>query len=514
MLTGARLATVCLAAGALLAKPGIAQPQDAGAAPRADTAEGLIELPVDEIKLRNGMRFLFVERPRSTTVAAGWVARVGSAAEDPGQSGLSHFIEHLMFKGTRTVGARKIETELLLLEELDRTMAELAKLEDRPQLKDKQLRKRDELRAEAALIQEHVRATNFLAELSLLYSQAGATGLNANTLEDLTMFYATVPTEKLELWFWLESDRLLEPVFREFYKEKRVIDEERRQRVGSTPTGELDVEFRRRFWGESPYAALPLGEQQDIDATSRETVRSFFERHYGPSNLTGVLVGNFDRERAVELARTYFGRLSDRVEPRKSKKKDRGSVDFERPSEPMIERCDCPPQAQLRYPSVPFGHPDSYALQVLAGILNGRTGRLHRSLVLDQQLAYSASVLQHPLARDGSFLFTAEARGQADPTLLAEAWRRELDRVVSEPLPERELTKVQKQITADAYRQLQDPEALMRQLLIYDGLGDWRHIHTWPERILSVQPAEVVDVARRYLVEGRPATAFYYRQAP
>ncbi len=465
-------------------------------------------LAVDELELANGMRFLLVERPQASSVAAGWAARAGSVDERPGQTGVSHVLEHLLFKGSRTVSARRLDAELDLLADLDRVALEIEKLETKSKPSAKTGRRLEALQERFGELQQEAREAAFLGEFSLFYSQAGATGLNAHTLEDLTMFYVTVPAEKLELWFWLESDRLLQPVFREFYKEKLVIAEERRLRIGSEPTGKLDEAFRRLFWGDLPYSWLPLGEPQDIRSLSRSAVREFFERHFSAPNLTAVLVGNFDAERVAELAKRYFGRLPAATPaPRPPA--------LERPApapEPLIAHCECPPQVQLRYPSVPFRHPDSYRLQVLAGLLNGRAGRLYRSLVLDQKLAYTASVLQHPLRRSGSFLFTAEARGDADPRPLEDAWLKEVERLAEEPPDGDELARVQNQITADAYRRLRDTEALMRQLLIYDGLGDWRHINDWPERVLAVSAAEVADVARRYLRAARPARALYFRE--
>ncbi len=473
-----------------------------------ESAPLVVRLPVEELVLANGMRFLLIERPQATTVAAGWVAHVGSSDERPGQTGWSHFLEHLLFKGTRRVSARRLDEELDLLADLDRIAADIQRLSERGAGRSE--RKLAAARERFLEKQEEARETAFLGEFSLLYSQAGATGLNANTLEDLTMFYVTVPAEKLELWFWLESDRLVEPIFREFHKEKRVIAEERRLRVGSTPTGPLDEEFRQRFWGTQPYAWLPLGSPGDLDRATRPQVSDFFRRHFSASNLTAVLVGRFDRVKVRMLAQRYFGRLPN------GRHTDRAPeiAGLRTTPEPLEGTCDCPPQIQLRYPSVAFRHADSYRLQVLAGLLNGRTGRLYRSLVLDQQLAYSASVLQHPLRLAGSFLFTGEARDGVDPARLESAWRREVDRLVEEGLTAGELTKVKNQITADSYRRLQDSSSLLRQLLIYDGLGEWRHINDWPARILQVTEAEVVDVARRYLKEGAPARAYYRRPEP
>ena len=112
---------------------------------------------------------------------------------------------------------------------------------------------KEELETGLLSLRKQARAITALGEFSLLYAEHGATGLNANTLRDLTLYYVTLPAEKIELWFWLESERLLQPVFREFAKEIQVVQEERRMRVDSTPTGRQDEELRQRFWGDHPY---------------------------------------------------------------------------------------------------------------------------------------------------------------------------------------------------------------------------------------------------------------------
>jgi zinc protease len=164
------------------------------------------------------------------------------------------------------------------------------------------------------------------------------------------------------------------------------------------------------------------------------------------------------------------------------------------------------------HPSAPFGHPDSFALQVVAGTLNGRTGRLHRDLVLDDGIAYSASVLQHPLRRAGYFVFSAETRGDTDPARLVAAWESQARRLAEEPIPAAELDKVKAQIAADAWRRLKDPEDLLRQLLIYSGLGNWRQINDWPDRVLAVTAEQASAAARRHLTPKHRTVALYRRQ--
>lgn len=479
------------------------------------SSQELAQVPVEEFRLPNGMTLLLVHRPEAPMVAAGWVARAGSADDEPGLTGLSHLMEHLLFKGSRVIGTRDIQEELLLLDRQDRLFDELLRWRDKALRADAGSRKRDKLEqqirdSEAELQDLRRRATSLaaLGEYSLHYSENGATQLNAHTLRDLTIFYVTLPAERIELWFWLESDHLSQPVFREFFKEVQVVREERRMRVDSTPTGLLDETLRQRFWQSHPYASPTLGLPADLDRLRREDAYRFFSTHYTPGNLTAALIGNFDPEMVRQLAQKYFGHLpAAPPEPEKPRPPTPGPE----PGENLDAPCVCPTQTQVFYPTVPFGHADSTPLEVLAGVLNGRTGRLYRSLVLGREIAFAASAAQNSLHRAGYFSFAAEAKGETTPESLLVAWDSELQRLATEPIPNAELEKVQNRLTADAFRRLKDPVSLLQQLLVYDALGDWRHLNRWPAEVLAVEPDEIQEVARRYLKPADRTVAFYRR---
>lgn len=470
--------------------------------------QGAPQLPVTELRLENGLTFLLVPRPQTTTVAAGWVARVGSADETLGRTGLSHLIEHMLFKGTRTIGTRDPTMESTLLAEQDDVWEEIRELESKPG--GRAQRRLEALRRRFSDLVTRTRALAFLGEFSFLYSEAGGVGLNASTLPDLTFYWVTLPAEKLELWFWLESDRLLHPVFREFYKEKTVIAEERRQRVESRPEGEVDAAIRADFWAGTPYAWPPIGRPGELDGIARSDLEAFYRRRYTPDGLTAVLVGDFDPAAAAELARRYFGRWNPTAEPppvlpRWSPASPEGTV--------ASYACECPAQARAQYLTVPFGHPDSYALQLLAGVLNGRSGRLYRSLVLEREIAFAAGAGQYSSRRAGYFGFEAETRGEATPGELVAAWDEELARLLGEPIPEHEVQRVKNQVTADAFRRLKEPEDLMKRLLVYSGMGSWREVEEWPRRILELTPEEVRESAVRYLRPERRRISLIYRGA-
>ena len=457
-------------------------------------------LPVEEFELANGMRFLLLERPAMPTVEAGWVVSTGAADDPGGATGISHFIEHMMFKGTRTIGSRDIERELEVLARLAALDDEVGSLpQQKRRLRTARARERSALEREAKTLLQ-------LGAFSLEYSRVGATRLNANTAEDLTLYYVTLPAETLELWFWLESDRLSEAVFREFSKEKRVVAEERRQRIESTPTGTADRLFDATFWRGTPYSQPTLGHSEDLTALSRTGLADFFAQHYHPQALTAVLVGNFAPARVKALAEIYFGRLEKRPELPATK----APIEVGRNgSESLDLTCACPAQVKVRYATVPFGHVDQFALQALAGVLNGRAGRLYRNLVLGQEIAFAAFAQQTPLRRGGSFTVTLEAKGDTSGQALLAAWDAELGRLSDEPPSAAELGRVKRRLATEHLNQLKDPHLLMRRLLIYAGLGDWRQLADWTSRLDAIAPEEVSAAARRYLLPERRLVGFY-----
>jgi predicted Zn-dependent peptidase len=227
----------------------------------------------------------------------------------------------MLVKGTHSIGTRDIARDLEIIAEQERIQQQLRQIDREQRERWRRGEIEDPFAAEtrpeaarelderfAALVAEQ-RELMVKDELSRLYTEAGATGLNAFTMHDLTGYFVTVPANKLELWFWLESDRLAEPVFREFYAERAVVHEERRLRTESTPTGRFEELLDAVFWQSHPYGWPVVGWPSDLRSISKAEADRFFATYYAPNNLTAVLVGNFDRAAVERLARRYFGRL-------------------------------------------------------------------------------------------------------------------------------------------------------------------------------------------------------------
>ena len=479
------------------------------------------EVPVEEVRLDNGMTVLLLPRPGDPNVAAGWVAKVGSVYERPGITGVAHLFEHMMFKGTATIGTRNIESDLQLIAELDQVKGEirveeaalleaarLGQLDAPDDPSDRSPRHQELLDRFDALLAEQDRLI-IKEDFSRTYSGQGASAMNAGTSYDYTIYFVNVPANKLELWFWMESDRLLNPVFREFYSERDVVHEERRLRTDSTPTGKFQEQFDSMFWQSSPYSWPIVGWPSDLEGITREEALEFFGLYYAPNNLTAALVGDFDPDEAKALAERYFGRLppSDRAAPQ-PRTREMPQLSENR----MTAYAETNPSVTIRYHSVPDGHVDEPPLVVLGQLLNGRTGRLYRALVEEQEVATNAGGGQSGFKFEGMFQLSGTAKEGRTPEEVEQAIYSELERLKTEPVPERELQKVKNQNAASNFRGLRSNFGLMNQLLVREAWRGWETINSDPALYEAVTTEDVMRVANDYFSAESRAVAIYYRQ--
>ena len=488
------------------------------------TSASAQQVQAEEFVLDNGMRFLLVPRTdQPNAIAAGWMARVGSVNERPGITGISHFFEHMMFKGTKAMGTRDAAADAEFMSKQKSVRDRINALvwndqyarffageiddpwnpaNDTPELK--------KLRAELKQLMDDHRNVIVKDEFDAVYTKMGGSGMNAFTSYDLTFYFINVPSNKFELWAWMESDRLDDSVFREFYSERDVVHEERRLRTESTPTGVFQEQFDAMFWIASPYSWPVIGWPSDLNSYTKEEAKRYWDIYYRPNNLVGVIVGDFDPAEVKPVIKRYFSRL------RRGETTPPPVVTLEvkqLAEQRMNAECDCQPQVEVRYHTVPFNHADSFALDVLAEILNGRTGRLYKSMVEGAEIASSASANQDSRKYAGAFSFLGEVKGESTPAQLEEAWYAQLKRLQDELVPAEELQKVKNRIAADNYRRLQNNFFLMVQLAYLEGLGDWKYINESPAKLAAVTAEDVQRVARKYFGETNRSVATYLRKA-
>ncbi len=520
--------------------------------------------------LPNGMKFLLVPRhDQPNTVAAGWLAKVGSVNERPGITGISHFFEHMMFKGTDAIGTRDsardadyrarqkaIRDKINQLTwsaqydsyfkgsiadawdakndtpELARLRAELKSLMDEQQGKagdaeikqlEVELAKTDaatptgtqrkaDLEKQIANLKAQQTALSTIVkdEFDKIYTAAGGTGMNAFTSYDLTFYFINVPSNKFELWAWMESDRLNNSVFREFYSERDVVHEERRLRTESTPTGVFQEQFDSMFWMASPYSWPVIGWTSDLNSYDMDEAMKYWNTYYRPNNLVGIIVGDFDPAAAKKTISTYFSRL----EPGKVAPPPVVTLEPKQGAEMrMMAEAETQPQVEIRYHTVGFQHKDSYALDVMSSILNGRTGRLYKDMVEGTKVASSAGAQQDSRKYAGAFSFDAETKGDSTPAQLEEGWYAELKKLQTEAVPAEELQKVKNQAMADSYRRLQSNFFLLIQLAQAEALGDWSEINKESAKIQAVTAEDIKRVANQYFDKTNRSVATYTRKA-
>jgi predicted Zn-dependent peptidase len=477
------------------------------------------QVQVQEYVLPNGLRLLMIPKKGDPNIAAGWLAKVGSVNERPGITGLSHLFEHMMFKGTHVIGTRDIRKDLEFQAQMDSTKAEIRKEEQAQiqrlrlgQISDLQDPKNrtvrhNELLQEFDKIEKESKRLIVQNEFDKIYTNAGASSLNAGTTEDYTIYFVNVPANKLELWFWMESDRLLNPVFREFYSERDVVFEERRMRTDSTPTGKFEEQYNAEFWTSSPYAWPVVGWPSDLTGLTRQEALDYFALNYAPNNLTACLVGDFEPAKARQLAELYFGRLKRNPQTQLPVR----TREVEQMAEKrMIAYAETNPEVEIRYHSVADGHVNEPALVVLGALLSGKTGRLYKSLVLDQKIANSVSAGQNGLKWEGYFSLSGVAKPGSAPEVVEQALYREIEKLQKEEVAERELQKVKNQFAADNYRRLDSRFSLMLQILLADGNRGWQSFNDDPKKIAAVTVKDIQRVAKQYFSPEHRTVALYY----
>jgi predicted Zn-dependent peptidase len=478
-------------------------------------------IEVQELTLGNGMRFLLFERHESPTVAAGWLAHVGSVNEREGITGISHLFEHMMFKGTKTIGTRNIQADLRIIDEQEKIQDEMRRemevmreklrhgeIDDLQKPESWTPRYRDLQKRFDELVAQQ-RQIIIKDQMDQIYTKNGGENLNAMTTEDFTLYFIRVPSNRLELWAWLESDRLLNPVFREFYSERDVVFEERRMRTESTPLGKYDEAFNALFWEAHPYKWPVVGWPSDIPAISKAEADAYFGTYYAPNNLTGVIVGDVKVAEVRPLLERYFGRI-----PRGPK--DPPPVVTLEPKQIGEKRynaeAETSPTVRISWHGVPFVHRDFSVLDVLTDVLSGRTGRLYKGLVTGKQLANEVSASVDSKKYAGAIQVEAVAKDGKEPSVVEQALYDEIDKLKNEPVPAEELQKVKNQAKANAYRRLSSPFSIAVQLLFYDGLGDWRYINTYADQVEAVTAADLQRAARQYFTRENRTVGVFLRK--
>jgi len=474
------------------------------AAPPPGQRAGLEE-KVIEHTLKNGMKLLMVERHTSPTVAT-WIRfRVGSVDERSDERGIAHLLEHMLFKGTTTLGTTNYAAEKPVLDRIEATaqqlMAEKAKRDkaDKSRIAD----------LEKQLTALETEASKFVIkdEFFELYSKNGGVGYNAFTSRDGTTYLINLPSNKLELWATIESDRMQNAVLREFYTERSVVMEERRRSYDADPESKLWETFVASAYLAHPYGQPTIGWMADIENLTRSKAEQFFHNYYAPNNSIVAVVGDINPKETIALVERYFGAIPPG--------KQTIPVTAEEPKQGGERRIELVAEAEptliIGFHKPAINAPDDYVLDVINMILgNGRTSRFHKNLVIEKQLATEVGVFDAPGSRyPGLFVISANPRAPHTIKEVEEAILAELERLKNEPVAERDLQRILNKIEFEESRRMGTNGGLARNLTEYEATaGTWRYMIEYRAKVTSVTPADIQRVARQYFTRENRLVGF------
>ena len=452
---------------------------------RFDTLVARFELP-------NGMTFLVVPRREAPVVSFFTYADVGSVDEPAGQSGVAHMFEHMAFKGTTSLGTTGLAAELSAMGREDAAFARLrtARLTDAPDAEVAGLE------TAFAALRDSAKAFVDDAAFDRLLTLNGAEGVNAFTSADQTGYFYSLPANKAELWFATESDRWARPVLREFYQERDVVREERRQRTDSNPVGRLFEEFLTVAFKAHPYGRPTIGYESDLAALSRAEAQAFFDRYYGVGNLTVAIVGDVEPAEMQRLATAYFGAIPPGATP--------GRVPTVEPEQLGERRVTLVDRAQ---PFVFMGfhrpagtHADAPVYTVLADILDaGRTSRFYRGLVETRRAVGTNAIEAYPGDKyPALFTLIAVPAPGVDPDSVEADVTAILDRLAADGVTDEEVARARTRARAGLVAGLEDNSGLASALAEAEVLsGDWRALFRDLDALDRVTAADVQRVARQ-----------------
>jgi predicted Zn-dependent peptidase len=457
-----------------------------------------VENQVIEHTLKNGLKFLILPRHEAPVVSFHTYVNVGSVNERPGITGLAHIFEHLAFKGTSDVGTKNYKKEKVALTALDKAWSAWRGEQVKGNQADSA--KLNTLHAAFEKAQDAASALVENGEFDKAIEEQGGVGLNATTGADATQYFLSLPSNKVELWFSLESERFLDPVIRDFFKEKDVVMEERRMRTESSPIGKLVEEFLAVTYKSHPYKEPVVGHMSDLRGITRQEAMEFFKTYYVPSNMTIAIVGDVDPKQIIRLAEMYFGRIPSGPKPPGVR-----TVEPEQNSErKVVLHEQSQPILLIGYKKGSVNDPDNAVYDAISDILSsGRTSRLYKSLVRDKKLAIQAAGFSGFPGDKYPNLFAFFAVPAKDKTNeeCLNAIDEEIEKLKTEPVSAEDLKAVKTRARANLIRSLADNSGMAGELTYYQAItGDWRNLFKELDKIDAVTAADIQRAAKAVFV--------------
>ncbi len=462
---------------------------------QAQSLEGM-KSKVKDCVLSNGMKVIVMERHDAPVASFHVYADVGSANESYGITGISHLLEHMAFKGSTTVGTTDYAQEAVVLARLDSVYEEIQREQRRLRPDTTRL---GELRRQFACLEAEAKRFVVTDELIDLLRREGDRSVNAYTSSDATQYINSLPSNRLEFWMAITSDRFLNPVFREFYKERDVVMEERRLSLETRPIGRLIEDFLATAFKAHPYHHEVIGHMSDLQRITRRDVEHYFRTFYIPGNMVVAIVGDVQPEEVFRLAELYFGRIPSGPKPEGPR--------TEEPEQWGERRVQVVAQAEpillVGYHRPSIRHEDHFALDALANIVGiGRSSRLYQEMVKTRKIAVQTGCFNGFPGQKYPNLIAFYAVPAKDHTS-AECLQvidEEIDKLKRTPVSEEELSKYKRMTKKGLLEQMQSNAGMAEMLANAEVLlGDWRLTFDQLTRVDAVTAADVQRVANTYL---------------
>jgi len=451
-------------------------------------------------KLANGLTVMICERPEAPVFSFFTHVDAGSVQDPMDKTGLAHMFEHMAFKGTDTIGTRDYADEKVALAKVEVAYAAYIAERDKPVDRDEQKLKQLEQNWKDAIVAADKFSAAYNNEFGKIVEGEGGEGMNAFTDLDETGYHYSFPINRLELWAYLESERFLHPVMRQFYKERNVVIEERRLRTDSDPMGRLLEQFTEEAFAAHPYHRPTIGWISDLNSFSATDAQNFFDKYYVPSNMVVTVVGDVKASEAMPIIEKYFSRIPTRPKPdtatttEPAQNSERTVVLHEQSQPVYLEG----------YHRPDYRSPDDQVYDAIADLMsNGRTSRLYRALVRDKQIAsdaegftgYPGNKYPHLVA------FYATPIPGHNPKEVGDAIHVEIERLKKEDISDEELRMIKTRAKANLIRSLGSNEGLAFALGLNQArYDDWRELFRSVDRIEKVTKADIRRVANQTFV--------------
>ncbi len=453
---------------------------------------------ISEFTISNGLKFILLEDHSVPVATFVTYVNVGGSDEKMGTWGISHFLEHMAFKGTSEVGTTNVAAEKKVLQKMDELFDQILAEKEKIQPDAEKIKK-----MEADLEKLRVEADSYVVpnEFLNILKENGVTGLNAGTSKDSTVYYYSLPSNRIELWAYLESARFSDPFFREFYKERGVIQEERRMRVENNPVGKLIEELLAVAYKDHSYHVNGIGPMSNISHITRADMYKYFNENYTAKNMVIGVAGDVTPDQLKKLAEKYFSKL-------KPGKRNPFLFTDETPqlgekTVTLMEE-NTQPWLIIGYHAVAVSQPDFLKFNILNNILtNGRSSRLQKRMVIQEKTAMNVLSFAGLPGDKYPCLYLVGALPNSGQTTakLMETIDSEIEKLKTEPVSEEEMNSAKTRLKISTINGMGSNQGILMSLLSAEvKQGSWQKVFDKIDAIEKITAADIQDLANKYLI--------------